>query len=181
MFDFYFILIIYLYFCSVSGVEKKACSDLFSNSFVSIHADIQHIADKLGMIINKLDAEFLKLQADGAATEPETLKEVNTSEDLTTEDSYQNTTAALKDDSGQRMDVADGGDGHSAKLFPDLQNESHPTSRSSDCNDLKGNEEELVQSSEEINSQSFSPHSVEEGAERVKGNKEKNSRWVIVG
>lgn len=168
-----------LYFCSVPGIEIS--SDLFNNAFLSIYTDIQHITDKLCMIISKLDAEYLKLHADGAATEAKKVKEVNTREGLSTEDSDQNTTVVLKDDSGQKMDVADQGDGHSTKLFPDVQNESHLISCSSDCNDLKGNEEEIVQSIEEMSSQSFSPHSVEEGAERVEGKEEKCSKWVIVG
>lgn len=167
--------------CSVPGLEKKDRSDVFNNAFVSIHTDIQHIADKLGVIINKLDAEFLKLQADIAGTQSEKVEEANTSEGSTTEDQNQNTTVSLKDYSGQEMDVADGGDGHSTKLFPDVRNESNFAFRSSDCNHLKGNEEELVQSREETNSQSLSPHSVEGGAARVEGEEEKNCKWVIVG
>lgn len=96
-------------------------------------------------------------------------------EELTNEDSHQSTAVALKDDSGQKMDVEDGDDGYNAKPFPDAPKESDLTSRSSDCNDL-----ELAQSREEINDQSgFSPHSVEEGAEKVK--QEKNRKLVIVG
>lgn len=140
---------------------------------MSIHADILHITNTMDTIISKLDAELLKLQAVGAA------KEVNTSEELTTEDRYQSTTVALQDDSGQKMDAEDGRDGHSAKPFPDVQNESHLTPSSSDCNGLKENAEGLVQSGEEMNS--FSPHSVNEGAEGVEGKKEKNSKWLIVG
>lgn len=138
---------------------------------------MQHITDKLDVIIGKLDAELLKLQVEGAATQPEEEKEVKTSEELTNEDSHRNTTVALKDNSGHKMDVQDGDDRHKAKPCPDAQNESDLSSRSSDCNDL-----ELAQSTEEINNQSsFSPHSVEEGAEKDKDKQEKNSKWVIVG
>lgn len=98
-------------------------------------------------------------------------------EELTNEDSHQDAAVALTDDSGQKMDVEDGDDGHSAKPFPDAPKESDLTSCSSDCNDL-----ELAQSREEINNQSgFSPHSVEEGAEKVEGKQEKNRKLVIVG
>lgn len=129
------------------------------------------------MIISTLDAEFLKLQADGAATEPEKVKE----EELSTKDSYQNTEVTVQEYPGQKMDVEDGGDGHSAKPFPGVHDELHLTTHSSDCNDLKGKEEELVQSREEMNCHHFSPCSGEEGGDRVKGKKDKNSKWVVVG
>lgn len=147
-----------------------------------MHTDIQHIADKLGAIKSKLDAEFLKLQSEGAATEPEEQKEVKASEELTNEDSHQNTTVALIDDSGQNMDVEDGDEGHSARPFSDAHKESDLTSCSSDCYDLKRNEEDLAPSREEIHNQGcFSPHSEEEAAGKVEGKREKNAKWVIVG
>lgn len=129
-----------------------------------------------------MDAELVKLQADGAAAEPEKVKEVKTLEELSTAgDSDQNTTVVLKDASGQKMNVEDGGDGHGAKPLPDVPNQSHLPSCSSDRSDLKGNGEELAQTREETDSPSFSPPSVEEGAEGVEDKKEKSSKWVIVG
>lgn len=166
----------------ISEAENKGfpCSDLFSNAFNSINADMQHITDKLGEIMNKLDTEVLKLHAERFAAESEEVKEEKTLEELMTDDN-QGVTGALKDpDSVQKIDVEDGDDAQSANPFPDAPVESDLTSRSSNCNDLKGNKEELTPSREGINNQScFSSNSTKEEAE--KGKKEKNSKWVTVG
>lgn len=168
---------IYSVFYCLSDLENKCfpCSDSVSNAFISIQVDIQHITEKLSTIISKLDAEILKLHAEGTTTKPQEIKDVNKDENK-----HQNISVPLEVDSGQKVDDED--DGNSKMPSSDAQQESDLRSCSSDCNDLRGKEEELVSGSQESSSEGcFSQDSMEERGEKVEGKSETNSKWITVG
>lgn len=152
-------------------------SDSVSNAFISIQADIQHITEKLSTIISKLDAEILKLHAEGTSIGPQEMKDANKDEK-----NHLNASVPLEVDSGLKVDDEDGYDGNSTMPSSDAQQESDLISCSSDCNALRGKEEELMSRCQESSIEScFSKDSMEEGGEKVKGKNETTSKWITVG
>lgn len=152
-------------------------SESVCNAFVSIQVDIQHITEKLSMIISKLDAEIIKLQAEGASIGSQEMKDANKDEK-----NHLNVSVPLEVDTGPEVNEEDGDDGDSTMPSSDAQQESDLRSCSSECDGLRGKEEELVSRRQESSTEScFSKDSVEEGGEKVEGKTETNSKWITVG
>lgn len=159
------------------SVKCSPHADSVSDAFISIQVDVQHITEKLSTIISKLDAEIIKLHAEGTSIGSQEMKDANKDEK-----NHLNVGVPLEVDSGPKVDDEVGDDGNGTMPSSDAQQESDLRSCSSDCDDLRGKEEELVSRRQESSTEScFSKDSVEEGGEKVEGKTETISKWITVG